>query len=158
LAMLNGANLMKFISVFPSSRQLAIVIAFSLFAFPLFPGCQSHTTGLQKSRTLADETAIIGTLHTIAAAQRAYAMSSGGDYGSFRRLTEGGFLDTRFASETPEVQGYRLTMATGDKEFRCNADPGPEQSGRHFYMDSKSMLIRVNASQPATPSDPVYQP
>lgn len=133
-------------------------IALTLFGSVLIVGCQSYTTGLQKTRTNVDETAVIATLQTVAAAQRAYSISNAGEYGSFEQLTEGGFLDSRFASETPEVRGYVLTMATDDKEFRCNADPSNNADGQHFYIDSKSALIRVNPSQPATASDPVYRP
>jgi hypothetical protein len=139
-------------------NRRAIIVALFMFSSVVFLGCQSYTTGLQKTRSNVDETAVIATLQTVATAQRAYAISNGGDYGSFEQLTEGGFLDSRFASETPEVRGYILTMATGDKEFRCNADPGNNADGKHFYMDSKSSLVRVNPSQPATASDPVYQP
>jgi competence protein ComGC len=136
----------------------AIIVALFMFSSVVFLGCQSYTTGLQKTRTNVDETAVIATLQTVATAQRAYAISNGGDYGSFEQLTEGGFLDSRFASDTPEVRGYILTMATGDKEFRCNADPSNNADGKHFYIDSKSSLIRVNSTQPATASDPVYRP
>ena len=142
---------------FPATRA-AILFVLTILTFCAFPGCQSYTTGLQKTRSNVDETAVIATLQTVATAQRAYAISNGGDYGSFEQLTEGGFLDSRFAAETPEVRGYTLTMATGDKEFRCNADPSNDADGKHFYMDSKSSLIRVNPSQPATASDSVYQP
>ncbi len=144
---------MKFLA-----NRCAIVSALTVFSSALFLGCQSYTTGLQKTRTNVDETAVVGTLQTVAAAQRAYAISNGGDFGSFGQLTDGGFLDSRFASEKPEVRGYILTMATGDKEFRCNADPSNNQDGQHFYIDSNFSLIRVNSSQPASASDPVYQP
>jgi hypothetical protein len=140
------------------ANRPAIIVALFMFSSVVFLGCQSYTTGLQKTRTNVDETAVIATLQTVATAQRAYSISNGGDYGSFEQLTAGDFLDSRFASETPEVRGYVLTMATGDKEFRCNADPANNADGKHFYMDSKSSLVRVNPTQPASASDPVYRP
>ena len=141
---------------FFANRSVAVDL--TLLISVMLSGCQSYTTGLQKTRSNVDETAVIGTLQTVAAAQRAYAIGNGGDYGSFEQLTEGGFLDSRFASETPEVRGYVLTMTTGDKIFRCNADPSDNADGKHFYMDSNSVILRVNPSKPATSADPVYQP
>ncbi len=149
---------MKTTSEFLTSHQSALALVLCILALPLFLNCQSYTTGLQKTRTKADETAIIGTLRTIATAQRAYSVSTGGDYGSFSQLTENGFLDDRFGSEKPVVQDYELTMTAEGKEFRCHADPANQQEGRHFYIDSTSLLIRVNPSAPASASDPVYQP
>ena len=140
------------------SHSSALALFLYILALPLFLNCQSHTTSLQKTRTKADETAILGTLRTIATAQRAYALSTGGDYGSFQQLTESGFLDERFNSEKPVVQDYVLTMSAEGKEFSCNADPAGDQEGRHFYLDSTSPLIHVNPSKPASASDPVYQP
>ncbi len=120
-------------------------------------GCQSYTTGLQKGRTVADETAVVATLQTVAKAQDSYAVNSEGEYGTFPELTRQGLLDARFASEKPQVRGYMLTMTTGDKEFRCNADPANGESGKHFYIDSDSRVIRVNPSRPATASDPAHE-
>jgi hypothetical protein len=138
-------------------RKLAIAIAVTWAL--AWSGCQSYTSELQQTQTRTDETAIIGTLRTIAAAQRAYALSNGGTYGSFMQLAEGGFLDARFASENPEVQGYVLTMQASDTKFTCNADPVAEKpDGRHFYIDSDSTIIRVNPTTAARSSDPTFQP
>jgi hypothetical protein len=136
---------------------LGIII--SLIICVTYLGCQPYTTGLQKGRTGADETAVIGALRAIATAQRAYAVSNGGDYGSFQQLAQNGFLDSRFNSEKPEVQDYVLTMSLGDKTFSCNADPAAtgKPMGRHFYIDSASAEIRVNPSQPATEEDEPLQ-
>lgn len=141
----------------PLSYQSTIVSALCMLALSLFLGCQGYTTGLQKSRTATDETAVVATLQTVAKAQLSYAVNSGGDFGTFLQLTEQGFLDSRFASEKPKVRGYVLTMTTGDRKFSCNADPDDGASGKHFYLDSESVLIRVHPSRPATASDPVYQ-
>ena len=120
--------------------------------------CQSYTTGLQQSVTKTDETAAIAALHTIATAQQTYAVTSGGSYGTFQQLREGGYLDSRFSSTTPEVKGYILTMAVNGNSFSCNADPAPPGSGRHFYTDATSPVIHVNPSQPATAQDAGLQP
>jgi hypothetical protein len=125
--------------------------------------CQSYTTGLQQSVTRADETAATGTLRTIATAQQTYALSNGNDYGSFQQLVGGGYLDARFNSDKPVIKDYVLSMEVGRESegsfFRCNADPADTsvKPGRHLYID-QSTVLRANATQPATASDPVAQP
>jgi hypothetical protein len=122
-----------------------------------FISCTPYTTGLQKTKARADETAVIAALRTIGIAQRAHAMSKDGEYGTFEELVEGGFLDQRFNSEAPEVQGYVLTMKVSEKEFGCNADaPGStDPPARHFYIDSTDSQIHVNNEQQASAQDPV---
>jgi hypothetical protein len=115
--------------------------------------CQSYTTGLQKTETSADETAVISALRSVAIAQQAHAATNEGSYATFPQLVEGGYLDSRFNAEAPELQGFVLTLKMGEKSYSCNADPAGEQTGRHFYVDSTSPLIRVNATQPASAKD-----
>jgi hypothetical protein len=140
---------------------------FSVFIFACVASlsCQPYTAGLKQSVVRADEISAITGLHTIAAAQRSYAATSGGDYGTFQQLAQGDYLDSRFNSDKPEVKDYGFMMAVGKKPgggaptFSCNADPiRAEKPGRHFYIDSDSPEIHVNPDQPATASDPVYQP
>jgi hypothetical protein len=127
-------------------------------------GCQSYSTGVQQSVARADETAATGALRTIAVAQQTYSVSNSGNYGTFQQLAGGGYLDSRFNSDKPALKDYVLTMEVGSAAagpyYRCNADPtgtGP-QAGRHFYLDSSSNALRVNATQPASASDPIAQP
>jgi Tfp pilus assembly protein PilE len=119
---------------------------------------------LQQTVARADETAAVATLHAIAVAQQTYSLSNGGNYGSLEQLREGGYLDVRFNSTKGGVKDYLLTVTAKPPSggvpasFTCNADPtnaGP-QAGRHFYVDSTSASIHVNANQPATAADPVY--
>ncbi|MGH9928187.1 MAG: hypothetical protein ACREA9_03055 [Pyrinomonadaceae bacterium] len=126
--------------------------------------CQNYSTGLQQSVTRLDETVATGTLRTIASAQQAYAVSNGGNFGTFQQLTDGDYLDERFKSDTPAAQtrrikDYVLTMAVGSDSggpyFRCNADPVGPKEGRHFYIDSSANALRSNPTQPASASDPI---
>jgi hypothetical protein len=125
--------------------------------------CQSYTTGLQQTVTRADETAATGTLQTIATAQQTYALSNGENYGSFQQLVGGGYLDARFNSDKPVIKDYVLSMEVGRESegpfFSCKADPADNsvKPGRHFYID-QSRVLRANATQPATASDPIAQP
>lgn len=124
--------------------------------------CQSYTKGLQQSVVKADEVSAIAALHSLASAQASYAASNGGGYGSFQQLAAGDFIDARFNADKPQNAGYTFSMLTQKSEgeppsFSCTADPTPPGAGRHFYIDSTS-IVRVNATQPATASDPVFQP
>ena len=118
--------------------------------------CQSYTTGLQKTETSADETLVISALRSVAMAQQAHATANEGSFATFPQLIEGAYLDSRFNGEAPEIRGYVLTMKVGEKSYSCNADPAGEQ-GRHFYVDSTSQQIRVNATQPASAKDGLLQ-
>jgi hypothetical protein len=140
---------------------------FSVFIFASVASlsCQPYTAGLKQSVVRADEVSAIAALHSIAVAQRSYAATSGGDYGTFQQLAQGDYLDSRFNSDKPRVKDYSFTMDVGKKPeggartFSCNADPiSADKPGRHFYMDSDSPETHVNPDQPATASDPVFQP
>ncbi len=142
-------------------------IIFSVLVCITSLSCQSYTTGLQQSVGKTDEASAIAALHTIATAQRSYAASSGGNYGTFQQLCDGGYLDSRFNSSKPQLKDYVLTMQVSQKSgsesqpfFSCNADPirSGEQAGRHFYIDSSSPGTHVNPSKPATAEDGPLQP
>jgi hypothetical protein len=122
-------------------------------------GCKTYTSNVQKTQTRADEASVIAALRTVNLAQQSHAITNGGNYATFLQLAEIGLLDSRFASDAPEVHGYVMTMTVGDKTFSCNADPtlSGDLKGRHFYLDSTSPLIRVNATQPASARDEVVK-
>ena len=126
--------------------------------------CQQYSTGLQQTVARADETAVVAALRSISVAQQTYSISSGGTYATLDQLRDGGYLDVRFKAADGGVKDYALTMSTNPPgagtpaSFSCNADPtktGPT-AGRHFYIDSTSQAIHVNASQPASATDPTY--
>jgi hypothetical protein len=136
---------------------LSLFICFASFS------CQTYTSGLKQSMTLADETAATGTLRTIALAQKTYSITNG-DYGTFKQLSDGGYLDSRFNSDKPALTDYVLSMEVTPKGegkaegfYSCNADPKPERAGRHFYIDSTSEGTHINPSAPATATDPIMQ-
>lgn len=122
-------------------------------------GCKSYTSNVQKTQARADEASVIAALRTVNLAQQSHAITNGGSYATFLQLAEHGLLDSRFASDTPEIHGYVMTMTVAEKTFSCNADPtlAGDLQGRHFYLDSTSPLIRVNATQPASAKDEVVK-
>lgn len=128
--------------------------------------CKTYTTTLEQGRSGANETVATTTLRTIASAQTAYSVTNGGDYGTFEQLAAGDYLDKRFDASAPKLSGYVLTMTVSPKSsgasesfYNCRADPDPANNpGRHFYIDSTSQALHVNATQPASANDELLQP
>ncbi len=144
--------------LYPASSTIFLTIIAGLLCAGSL-ACKPYTKELQKSQARGDEASVISALRTVALAQQGHSVTNGGNYAGFLQLAEGGYLDSRFSSEAPEVHGYVLTMTLGDKTFSCNADPtsAGDLKGRHFYVDSSSPLIRVNANQPASINDEVLK-
>jgi competence protein ComGC len=126
-------------------------------------GCQTYTTGLQQSGDRVDETVAITALRNINSAQRMYSLSHEGNYGTLAQLSEAGYLDSRVSSDKP-LRDYVFTLTVNPKSesapdgsYSCLADPVAGGPGRHFYIDSISGTIHVNATQPASAADPVIE-
>ncbi len=123
-------------------------------------------TGWKAAVRSANEAAAIKTLRTIAEQQMLYYNShQRSAFGTFDEMLKENLLDTRFAGTTPVVDGYVFQMrvipksTTNQPGFAINSDPqvteGVSATGRnHFFVDSDSNTIHVNATQPATVSDP----
>jgi Tfp pilus assembly protein PilE len=144
-----------------------LVLVLLLIACMASLNCQSYTSGLVQSSGRADEAVLFATMRSIGRAQAAYNLSNSGDYGTFEQLAGGGHLDSRFNTSKPKIYGYILTMSAnsgpgsaGESSYACNADPDPsvKRAGRHFYLDSASPLIHVNATQPASAKDETINP
>jgi len=144
------------------------IMSFGFFLIACFAtlSCQSYTTGLQQGSGRADEGAALATIRAITRAQTAYSITNANDYGTFEQLAAGGYLDGRFNTSQPKYYGYVFTMTVsqksgaGDGSYRLHADPDPalKSNGRHFYIDSDSSEIHVNANQPASASDETIKP
>ena len=123
--------------------------------------CQSYTTGLKEGSGRADEGAAMANMRAITRAQAAYNITNANDYGTFEQLATGGYLDRRFNLSKPKFYGYVFTMRISPKSgssagsYTLNADPDPalKSEGRHFYIDSNSSEIHVNATEQASASD-----
>src|SRR5215510_1197455 len=135
-----------------------------LIAALFFASCSSGNSsqGLgayPKAVSAADEGSAIQTLRTIATAQT-QAKATRGSYGDFNALVQAGFLDQRFASESPILRGYRFRLTAGENDFSVFADPDTTEgkgtaTGRHFYLDSTDNSIHQNPAQTASKTDPV---
>ena len=123
-------------------------------------------TGWKAAVRSANEAAAVKTLRTIAEQQMLYYNAhQRSSFGSFDEMLGEKLLDTRFAGTTPVVDGYVYNMRVVPKStttqagFAVNSDPqvtdGVGATGKnHFYLDSDSNTIHVNATQPATATDP----
>lgn len=140
-----------------SAKWLALLVL--VFLGSCTAGDSSGGAGVYpKAVSAVDETSAIQTLRTIATAQ-AQAKATRGSYGDFSTLVQAGFLDQRFASETPVLRGYRFRMTAGESDFSVNADPQtaenpPTNGARHFYLDSTDNTIHANRNQTASRTDP----
>jgi hypothetical protein len=123
-------------------------------------GSSSEGLGVYpKAMGAADEGSAIQALRTIATAEM-QMKSSRGAYGDFDALTQAGYLDQRFAGQTPNLRGYRFTIKATDSEFAVNADPQttetqPTTGVRHFYLDGSDNAVHANPNQAASKTDPV---
>ena len=123
-------------------------------------------TGWKAAVRSANEAAAVKTLRTIAEQQMLYYNShQRSTFGTFDEMLKENFLDTRFAGTTPVLDGYVYQMKVIPKStaqqpgYSINTDPqvseGVSATGRnHYYVDSDTNTIHVNATQPATATDP----
>jgi len=123
-------------------------------------------TGWKAAVRAANEAAAVKTLRTIAEQQMLYYNShQRTTFGTFDEMLKESLLDNRYAGTTPVVEGYVFTMKVTAKStteqagFAINADPqvseGTGATGRnHYYLDANTNTIHVNASQPASATDP----
>ena len=146
-----------------STQRLAGLLALVVSMFVL-GSCSSGNSSqglgaLPKAMGAADEASAIQTLRTIATAE-GQLKATRGSYGDFEALTSAGYLDSRFAGSTPNVQGYRYTISATDAEFTVNADPQttethPATGTRHFYLEGSDNVVHANPTQTASKTDPV---
>jgi hypothetical protein len=113
-----------------------------------------------------DEGEAVMCLHEIVTAQKTYFYFKGEVYGTFDQLVAEGFLDKRFAGESPLIREYKFSMqlipamAERKATFKVRANPEDGSGGRiadkrYFYLDSAGK-IHVNKQRPADQDDPLY--
>lgn len=147
-----------------TSTQKLLILLFAILI--ALAGCQSVSNVPVKTKSAANEASAVAALRTIASAQAMYSTTHEGDFGTFEELVGAGNLDTRFSGDRPIVGGYVLTIKIRPKDsggnpasYEVNADPQSDVAAgstgnRHLYVDSKDSVIRVNAKQAASSSDP----
>jgi len=123
-------------------------------------------TGYKAAMKSANEAAAVKTLRTIAENQMLYYNAhQRSTFGTFEEMRKENLMDDRFNSTTPVVEGYIFTMKIIPKStnqqaaYTVNADPQVSEGGgatgkNHYYVDSDTNTIHVNATQLATAADP----
>jgi len=122
--------------------------------------------GYKSAIKAANEAAAVKTLRSIADQQMLYFNAHQRNaFGTFEEMRKENLLDSRFDGTTPVVDGYVYTMkvipksTSAQPSYTINADPqvasGVSATGKnHYYVDSDTNTIHVNADQPATATDP----
>jgi hypothetical protein len=153
--------MIKTFAIMPLTQRPGLLALF--LSILLLASCSGNSSAglgaLPKAMGAADEASAIQTVRTIATAEN-QLKATRGLYGDFDALTQAGFLDSRFASRTPDVQGYRFTISATDAEFTLNADPQvtqehPTTGTRHFYLDNSDNAVHANPTQAASKADPL---
>jgi len=123
-------------------------------------------TGWKAAVKAANEAAAIKNLRTIQEQQMLYFNAhQRSTFGTFEEMRKENLLDSKWDSSTPVVEGYVFMMKVIPKSpsqppgYTINADPqvseGVGATGKnHYFVDSDSSTTHVNATQPATTSDP----
>jgi prepilin-type N-terminal cleavage/methylation domain-containing protein len=123
-------------------------------------------TGWKAAVRSANEAAAIKSLRSIAEQQMLFFNShQRSTFGTFEEMRKENLLDERYDGGTPVVEGYIFTMKVIPRStnqqagYTVNADPqvseGVGATGKnHYYVDSDTNTIHVNAAQPATVADP----
>jgi len=123
-------------------------------------------TGYKAAIKAANEAAAVKSLRSIAEQQMLYFNAhQRSSFGTFEEMRKENLLDERYDGSTPLVEGYVFTMKVIPRStnqqagYTINADPqvseGVSATGKnHYYVDSDTNTIHVNATQPATISDP----
>jgi len=123
-------------------------------------------TGYKAAIKAANEAAAVKSLRSIAEQQMLYFNAhQRSSFGTFEEMRKENLLDERYDGSTPLVEGYVFTMKVIPRStnqqagYTINADPqvseGVSATGKnHYYVDSDTNTIHVNATQPATVSDP----
>src|SRR6185369_8468349 len=114
--------------------------------------------GWQLAIRAGNEEANVQNLKTIATVELQYFYSHHRTFGTFEQLVQEQLLSSKFSGNTVNTDGYVLTLNVTSEPatFTIKADPAHAMAGsKHFYLDSVSREIHVNAEKPAGPNDPV---
>src|SRR6266571_2950023 len=137
---------------------IAAVVGLSLLGF--IAGAAVY--GWRAATRAGNETATIQNLKTIDAVETQYFTTRSRTFATFDQLVREQMLSSKFVGNPPVTDGYILTLSLTTKpmgsasSYKLAADPvDSDVGGKHFYLDSDSNRIHVNADGAAGPDDPV---
>ncbi|MDT7688828.1 MAG: hypothetical protein QOJ70_231 [Acidobacteriota bacterium] len=118
---------------------------------------------IQRRVISANESAALGSLEAVQAAEQLY-YESNGQYATFQQLLDAGIFQAELNGDPPVAHGYAFTLRVQPKTgaqpaaYTVNADPvrddGRDATGRrHFFISSDVTGVRFNESRPATKDD-----
>jgi len=150
-----------------SKKKRALLLCsltFMLIALLISACTKQQAETYQKAPNMADEAAAVRALQNIFRAETQYMNIHEGNYGTFDDLVKDSLLDARFAGNAPTLLGYVFTIKvkpdSGEgSSYSVNADlkDATALGGRYLYIDSTSNVVRANAKQKASVSDPPLQ-
>lgn len=136
---------------------LAIAALVGLFLIGIIVA--AAVTGWKAAQRAGNEAATVQNLKTIGAVEIIYFNTHKRAFGTFDELIKEQMLSAKFAGDPAIADGYVLNLKVSNKpqpSFVLIADPHDDSSGRnHFYLDSTSSEIHVNANRGASASDPI---
>lgn len=122
----------------------------------------TSVVGWRAAQRAGNEAATLQHLKTIQAVEIDYYSTHNRAFGTFDQMVKEGMLTNRFSGESQIIEGYVFTLKVTPRatnlpaSYTLRADPQTEFTGKnHFYIDSNSGDIYVNADQPANATDPL---
>lgn len=118
------------------------------------------TSDLRTATGAANESAAIGALRTVSAAQASFQSAAiadvdadgVGEYGTLAQLGASNNIDSALASGRKNGYVFTITLPKyPESAYACNADP-ESGSGLHFFVDETG-VITFNESRTATAAD-----
>jgi len=117
--------------------------------------------GYQAAERAGNEAATIQNLKTISAVEAQYFITHNRTFATLDQLMRERMLSSKFAEDPAVADGYVLTLSLTPKpsgpasSYTLTANPVDNSTGHnHFYLDSSSNEIHVNADKQAGPDDP----
>lgn len=136
---------------------VALPLVFAVGVVAVLVGAAIY--GHKQAVISGNEEAAAQNIKSISFAQIQYS-NEHGSFGTFDQLVQTRLLSQRFAGTMPIVDGYvydlkvRPASAGQKSTFTVNADPENPGTGiRHFFIDDKSSIVRVNRNGPANAND-----
>jgi len=118
--------------------------------------------GREAAQKAGNEAATLQNMKTIAAVEIQYYNTHSRTFGTFDQLIREKMLSSKFSGDPPHPDGYLLTLKIVPRSssqlssYTLNADPHNSNTGNnHFYVDSTSGAIHVNAGKPADARAPL---
>src|SRR5438552_18080538 len=131
---------------------LGLVVAFAIVI---------AVRGYQAAERAGNEAATIQNLKTISAVEAQDFSTHNRTFATLDQLVREQMLSSKFAKNPPVADGYVLTLSLTPKppgpgsSYTLTANPVDNSTGHnHFYLDSSSNEIHVNADKQAGPRDP----